>query len=587
MGNLALDAYAGRTDLQHYGSNGLLLFAIQLYFKIEDIDPVAASALTDGADDKKCDLVYFDTDRSTIVIAQGYMAQSIKTSAKANKASDLNTAVSWILNGNLDHMPASLQSAAIEVRQALEDDRVEAFEVWYVHNLEESENVAKEMATISYTAKDLIKKKYPSAQVNSISAREVGQNRLEDWYRRTEVPIVVSDTFTVPAYGGFWEISEKWSAFCASVPAMWLYELWQKHGPDLFSPNVRDYLGVRRSEKNINYGIQKSVRATPEQFWIFNNGVTIIVNDMSNNGTSGGEYSDLMIEGLGIVNGAQTTGTIGSLQNEEKDNLAKVRVMARFVKCSDPEILRDVVRFNNTQNKVEASDFRSNDDVQERLRHEFESVPDAEYRGARRGGAREVIERKRNLIADKTAAQALAAFHGRPNLAYNDTRRIWVDDGIYAQHFSDRTTARHIVMCVSLLRAIEKSKEDIASIDESDRTDAQKKHMDYFRRRGSLHVLASAISGSIESIIGRAVPDKYRLRFKENCSPKDASTFWTPIVSVCLSLSAPLSEACDRGLQNGERVRSALEQFSSLMEATKAVNESLYADFASRVEYVE
>lgn len=50
--------YKGRRDLiDNYGDNSLLLYALQLRYDIEDIVSVAAEALTDGSDDKKCDLM--------------------------------------------------------------------------------------------------------------------------------------------------------------------------------------------------------------------------------------------------------------------------------------------------------------------------------------------------------------------------------------------------------------------------------------------------------------------------------------------------------------------------------------------------
>ena len=55
--------YKGRTDLVDlYGDNSLLLYALQLRYDIEDIISVASEALTDGSDDKKCDLIYIDRD---------------------------------------------------------------------------------------------------------------------------------------------------------------------------------------------------------------------------------------------------------------------------------------------------------------------------------------------------------------------------------------------------------------------------------------------------------------------------------------------------------------------------------------------
>lgn len=50
--------YRGRTDLiSNYGSNSLLLYALQLRFDLSDIASVASESLTDGSNDKKCDLI--------------------------------------------------------------------------------------------------------------------------------------------------------------------------------------------------------------------------------------------------------------------------------------------------------------------------------------------------------------------------------------------------------------------------------------------------------------------------------------------------------------------------------------------------
>ena len=58
-----LKEFEGRKNLKNlYGDNALLLYALQLKFDIEDIDSVATDALTDGADDKKCDLIYVDRE---------------------------------------------------------------------------------------------------------------------------------------------------------------------------------------------------------------------------------------------------------------------------------------------------------------------------------------------------------------------------------------------------------------------------------------------------------------------------------------------------------------------------------------------
>lgn len=578
----ALAAFAARNDLAEFGPNGLLLFALQLRWGIADIEGVAATALTDGSNDKKCDLVYVDRSTGRVVVAQGYMAKTAgQDAAPANKASDLNTAVTWLLSGDLAGLPETLRSAAEEVRDAIEHDDVSEFHIWYCHNASESANVQKELAQASKTADALIQR-YFQTQI-AVSALEVGVRELETLYERTEAPIVITDTITVPVPGGFETVSPRWKAFTTSVPGTWLREQWDTHQGDLMSPNVRNYLGVVRSERNINNGIKTTASTTPEQFWIYNNGITILVHDYTVAEASGDEPMTLEVSGLGIVNGGQTTGSIATLSDDDAPGLADALVLARFVKCDDPEVLADIVKYNNTQNKVEAADFRSKDAVQERLRKEIASVPSADYRGGRRGGVTDAIERSRNLLPDSAVAQALAAFQLAPNLAYNETRRIWEENAVYSRYFSDRTSARNIIFCYSLLRALEGAKKRISDMPESDRTEAQQRHMQFFRRRGSIHIMVAAVSGSIESFLGRPIPDRAALHFEKNVSPATAMTLWQPIVDSALPFSAQLIDATDTGLKNPETVSRALEAFQGMIEATAEANQEKYESFAKTV----
>ena len=109
-----LKEFRGRKDLEKsYGDNALLLYALQLRFDIEDIDSVAAEALTDGADDKKCDLIYVDRESGVAVVAQAYNRPNAKLEdlAKENKASDLNTAAAWVFTEELSEIPNTIKDA--------------------------------------------------------------------------------------------------------------------------------------------------------------------------------------------------------------------------------------------------------------------------------------------------------------------------------------------------------------------------------------------------------------------------------------------------------------------------------------------
>ncbi len=574
-------AFESRDDLAEYGDNALLLFVAQLRLGFDDVDTFASNSLTDGSNDKKCDLVAVAGDAQRVILAQGYMTTKAKIDeAPANKASDLNTGVSWLLAGELEKLPETLRGAAQEVRDALASGEVRELQLWYVHNCRESENVAVELAQAQKTADGIIKRDFPNIDVD-VSAIEIGRATLEEEYARIQAPILVADEFTFDIPGGFEIVAEHWSAFSTAVDVADLRKLWATHKTRLMSPNIRDYLGVVRSNGNINFVIKETAKSQPKNFAIFNNGITVLVNgyEFQNGGTP-----RLRIEGVGIVNGGQTTGALGSLNETEANSTTGAMVMARFVKCTNTSVLGDIVKYNNTQNKVEATDFRSTDHIQERLRQEFAPIPNADYRGGRRGGATDAIQRVKTLLPDSSVAQSLAAFHGEPNLAYNETRSIWYNDAVYSRVFRETVTARHIVYTYSLLKAVEQEKQRILAIPEDSRTDAQRRHATFFTARGSNYLLVAAIGSCIETVLGVAVADRYLLRFKANVPPADAVEVWQPVVHLASAFSGHLLPATDRGLQAQERVKKAIDAFSSMLEAIRSANSAPFDNLAAASE---
>jgi hypothetical protein len=300
----AFAAYELREDLKQYGSNGLLLFAAQLKLGFDDVDSFAANALTDGSNDKKCDLVALVADRQRLIVAQGYYSATERPSAPSSKASDLNTGVSWLLSGPVETLPEALKSAAQEARSALNDGDIREMQIWYVHNLPESVNATNELNQAAETADSIIRREFPDANVD-VTALEIGRSVLEEEYARTKVPILVADSYEFNVPGGFEIKADGWSAFSTAISAADLRSLWAAHKTKLMSPNLRDYLGVVRSAGNINFGIKETAKSQPENFAIFNNGITVLVHDYEVVPPSGRSEQVLRVAGVGIVNGGR------------------------------------------------------------------------------------------------------------------------------------------------------------------------------------------------------------------------------------------------------------------------------------------
>lgn len=359
------------------------LFALRLRFRLEDVQSVAAEAMTGGGDDKKCDLLYVDKELQVAVIAQCYVSTKAKPSAPANKASDLNTAIGWIVSRDISALPEALRGRADEFRSAVEAGEIKQIYIWYVHNLPASKNVADELKTVENTARAALDKLVGGKNIN-IFTEEIGDSEIGKLYRQAERTIIVTETFQTTVHDAIEIESADWKSAVTLVKAKWLYELYIQYGADLFSANLRGYLGSRISDSNINNNIKGTAEKEPENFFVYNNGVTALVLDYRvGRRTKSGRKIE--IDGISIVNGAQTTGSIGSLGHIPSGSML---VPIRFVKVSTDKISNNIVRFNNSQNKLQAADFRSNDPIQDRLRREFSRIPEAEYEGGRRGGAR-------------------------------------------------------------------------------------------------------------------------------------------------------------------------------------------------------
>lgn len=283
------------------------------------------------------------------------------------------------------------------------------------------------------------------------------------------------------------------------------------------------------------------------------------------------------------MNGAQTTGALASLTSAPPK---EAKVAVRFIRTDDTEVLYNIIRYNNSQNKIAAADFRSTDQIQKRLRKDMDKIPNAQYDGGRRGGPTDAIKRRPNLLPAYTVGQALAAVHGDATVAYNQKSDIWADDGLYNRYFNEQTTASHIVFCYGLLRSVEERKNALmqkSKADPENLSDSEKRQLSFFRRRGATFLFVAATAACLEIVLGKAIPNRFRLSFGTRTAPLKAKQNWDDVVDALLPLSTHLEEAFTYGLQNQERLKKAIATFTSLVEATAAANKPLYQKFAKLV----
>lgn len=560
-------AFLASRCYSQYGELGLILFTLGLRFDIDDIDYLATECLTDGPADRKIDALYIDEDTGTGVIIQHYFSKDeAKSEAPANKASDLNTAVTWAISLEESKLPSEIKPFIVKLRNSILNDEVDIIEIWYVHNLPESINVEKELDGVEQTLHAALKTRFRDKKI-SINVKEYGNRSIEHLFIGQNFFIKIPDTLKLFVSNGFEIQKSDWKSFITSINANWLFDAYNRYGQDLFNANIRGYLGNRRS-RGINQKIIETCLSDADNFWAYHNGITCWVDNYSY------DEGKLTINGLSIINGAQTTGAIGSLPTRPADNIL---VPARFIKCEKPDVLKKIIEYNNTQNYIEPADFRSHDEVQKRLVDEFSRLSGVVYL-ARRGPSVSSSGYSPGLeqLSRDTVAQALTAFHGESDRAYNHRKDIWIQNSYYNDVFNEKTTAKHIIFIYSLLKTIEDKKRELLNKDST--SGFESRILEYLRERGSILFLMEVIGYCIEIIINEPIPDKFNLSFGR-ATLSESEGYWKTILDTLLSFVPDLKLALEQKFKKDivteckSRYQSNLNALISMLPDKKIIND--------------
>ncbi|MDC0065599.1 AIPR family protein [Verrucomicrobia bacterium] len=199
---------------------------------------------------------------------------------------------------------------------------------------------------------------------------------------------------------------------------------------NLFSYNVRQGLGTKGG---INTGIRDTIDKNPDDFFNFNNGLTILCKSATHDKAN----AEIIIDQMQIINGAQTATTIRRYNEDNPDALKKLRIHAKIIERGDLNNLEDaaknkvteIVKYSNKQNEVKDWDYFSNENFQNDILRYFKSCSYLNKTGqliqpvykAKRGG-----KEFANKIQWKDFVIGVIKFDIDPNIFQgNSTDKIW------------------------------------------------------------------------------------------------------------------------------------------------------------------
>lgn len=153
--------------------------------------------------------------------------------------------------------------------------------------------------------------------------------------------------------------TDQYRSYLGVIPGSVLADIYDKYGSKLLEGNVRSFLSTKVA---VNKKIRATILNTPKMFFAFNNGISATALNIQVENTDQGQYITFARD-FQIINGGQTTASISNARFKDKASLndiyvqMKLTVVDESLQEESDELIRNISRSSNSQNKVSDADF--------------------------------------------------------------------------------------------------------------------------------------------------------------------------------------------------------------------------------------
>ncbi|WP_195723874.1 AIPR family protein [Bacillus sp. RIT694] len=437
---------------RNFLSKALAVYSIStLYADVDDQEIV--KCLVDGGEDNGIDLIYYHPVKKELCIVQS------KFNAKGDSEPDLGEVKKFrdgirdLICLKFDKFNQRVNERSREICSILEESDLKFRLVLVYTATTLSSHARKEMNELLSEIND--RREIATFEI-------VNQQRLHSsLYMSNGVSINTDISLHEWAkYEG------ERIAYYGQITGDQLCELWESYGDSLFDSNIRKALG----STDINMEIQETLNTEPELFWYYNNGITIICDDILKKPMFGTQRHIGIFDckGISIVNGAQTVGVIGKYgqaSEENKIKLSEVSINIKIISISNTDdegnLYKDEIFSNrvttktNRQNSIGSRDFLSLDPHQRKMERDL-LIEGIKYNLMR---SEDDDQRDESSFGVKEATRALA-FAKDIDSTITVRREISsifedLDNAKYKKLYNPSVTSFYVWNCVRIQRIIE------------------------------------------------------------------------------------------------------------------------------------
>ena len=421
--NHVVRLFDGKIDMSDAGRPGAdydnqfltrALAAYSIHYLSGAEPTICAQAITDGGDDNGIDAIFYHEQEKRLYIVQSKWIHDGSGEPSNGDMKKFIAGVTDLFNMRFERFNKKVNQQKATLLQVLNDPQsTYSIVVAYTGINTLAEPSRRDLDDLSAEMNDasevlIVTTLNQSGLHASLTARLAGE------------PINVD--LGLKSWG---KIDTPHVAFYGQVAAPIIAEWWSKFGDRLFARNLRSLLG----DTDVNNEIRQTLDDTPERFWYFNNGITIIAGKVTKTMAGGGgtDFGTFHCEDISVVNGAQTVSTIGRHAAKAADKVARAFIPLRVISLEKAEAALGtaITKTNNRQNRIDNRDFVTLDPEQSRLRAEL-GVEGIIYNVIRSDSVTR-SEKSCDLVE---ATTALACASGKPGLFVQLKRevgKLWED----------------------------------------------------------------------------------------------------------------------------------------------------------------
>lgn len=191
-------------------------------------------------------------------------------------------------------------------------------------------------------------------RVLRVCCSDLGRQNIEIDFREyipEGIPCLKASNFSTNEY----------NSYLCIIPGKVLADIYDKYGSQLLEGNVRSFLSTKVA---VNKKIRETILKSPSMFFAYNNGVSATAMDVKIEHTVDGTRI-VSANDFQIINGGQTTASLSNTRYKDKVDLSDIYVQMKLTEIDDSdldkssELVRNISRSSNSQNKVTDADFFS------------------------------------------------------------------------------------------------------------------------------------------------------------------------------------------------------------------------------------